>query len=198
MSRLPLVPDAGLAGFFRERVERDRAEGRDPALNAVMAHNPVLFERYFSFFYPAHEEGVLDTRIKEIARLRIASHNGCQACLNARYASAREQGLDEERIAQLELPEDERELDERESLAVAFADRLAYDHQRIDQAFVDELMTVFTPAEILELGMMIGQYIGFGRLLVAMGISEHSKEVFASGDFREERLDALRSSMSTP
>ncbi len=44
-------------------------------------------------------------------------------------------------------------------------------------------MDVFTPAQILELGMMIGQYIGFGRLLVAMGISEHSDEVFASGDF---------------
>ena len=41
------------------------------------------------------------------------------------------------------------------------------------------------------LGMMIGQYMGFGRLLVAMGISEHSKEVFASGDFREVPIDAL-------
>ena len=59
MSRLPLVPDHELDDFFRERVERDKAEGRDPALNAVMAHNPELFERYFSFFYPAHEEGVL-------------------------------------------------------------------------------------------------------------------------------------------
>jgi AhpD family alkylhydroperoxidase len=177
--------------FFRQRVERDRAEGRDPALNAVMAHNPKLFERYFSFFYPAHEEGLLETRIKEIARIQIARLNNCQACLNARYASAQAQGLDEERIAQLELSEAERQLDEREQLAVEFADRLAFDHQRIDQPFVDRLLSFFSPAEILELGMMIGQYIGFGRLLVAMGISEHSKEVFASGDFREQRIDAL-------
>jgi AhpD family alkylhydroperoxidase len=191
MSRLPLVPDSALDDFFRQRVERDRAEGRDPALNAVMAHNPKLFERYFSFFYPAHEEGLLETRIKEIARIQIARLNNCQACLNARYASAQAQGLDEERIAQLELPEAERQLDEREQLAVEFADRLAYDHQRIDQQFVDRLLSFFSPAEILELGMMIGQYIGFGRLLVAMGISEHSNEVFASGDFREQRIDAL-------
>ena len=187
MSRLPLVPDLELDDFFRERVERDRAEGRDPALNAVMAHNPQLFERYFSFFYPAHEEGVLDTRIKEIARIQIARLNNCQACMNARYASAQAQGLDEARIAQLDLPEAERELDEREQLAVEFAERLAYDHQRIDQPFVDRLLI----AEILELGMMIGQYIGFGRLLVSMGISEHSNQVFASGDFREVRFDAL-------
>jgi AhpD family alkylhydroperoxidase len=193
MSRLPLVLDDQLDSFFRERVTRDRIEGRDPALNAVMAHNPTLFERYFSFFYPAHEQGLLETRIKEIARIRIARHNNCQACLNARYATAQEQGLDEERIAQLDLPEAEWQLDPRERLAVEFADRLAFDHLRIDQPFVDRLQAVFTPAEILELGMMIGQYIGFGRLLVAMGISEHSKSVFASGDFREERTDALAS-----
>jgi AhpD family alkylhydroperoxidase len=191
MSRLPPVPDDELDDFFRERVERDKAEGRDPTLNAVMAHNPKLFERYFSFFYPAHEKGLLETRTKEIARLQVARLNNCQACLNARYASAQEQGLDEARIPQLDLPEAERQLDERERLAVEFADRLAYDHQRIDQPFVDQLLAVFSPAEILELGMMIGQYVGFGRLLVAMGISDHSAQVFASGDFREVRSDAL-------
>lgn len=185
MSRLPLVPETDLPEFYRDRVMRDKAEGRDIALNSVMAHHPKFFEDYFNFFYPAHEHGVLETRIKEIARLEIARLNNCQACLNARYATAQEQGLDEERIAQLDLPEAKRNLDERERLAVEFADRLAYDHQRIDQHFVDQLMVVFTPAEILELGMMIGQYIGFGRLLVAMGIHEHSPSVFASGDFRE-------------
>lgn len=191
MSRLPLVPDQELDPFFLERVERDRREGRDPALNAVMAHNPEMFERYFSFFYPQHENGILETRIKEIARLQIARHNNCQACMNARYATAQEQGLGEAQIAQLDLPEADRQLSERERLAVEYADRLAYDHQRIDQSFVDRLLAHFSPPEILELGMMIGQYMGFGRLLVAMGISEHSKAVFASGDFREVQTDAL-------
>ena len=161
----------------------DRAEGRDPTLNAVMAHRSDFFQDYFSFFYSAHESGVLPTRIKEIARLEIARLNGCQACINARYATAQAEGLDEARIAQLDLPPKERKLSEAERLAVEFADRLAYDHQRIDQAFIDQLQSEFSPAQILELGMMIGQYMGFGRLLVALGIHEHSSEVFASGDF---------------
>ena len=181
MSRIPPVPSRELGAFFEARVERDEAEGRASTLNAVLAHRPDLFERYFDFFYPAHETGVLETRIKEIARLEIARLNGCQACLNARYASAREEGLDESRIAQLDLPEGERNLDERERLAVEFADRLAYDHQRIDQPFMDELQAAFSPAEIVELGMMIGQYLGLGRLLVALGISEHPQQVFHSG-----------------
>ena len=181
MSRIPPVPVEALDPFFRARVERDLAEGRDGTLNAVLAHRPDFFERYFDFFYAAHETGALDARIKEIARLRIARHNGCEACLNARYATPIEQGLDEARIAELDRSEGASRLDPREALAVEFADRLAYDHQRIDQAFVDQLQAEFSPAEILELGMMIGQYLGFGRLLVALGISEHSPAVFASG-----------------
>jgi AhpD family alkylhydroperoxidase len=181
VTRIPPVPEDQLSDYFRHLVAKDEAAGRDSALNAVMAHHADFFEDYFSFFYPAHERGVLDTRVKEIARLEIARLNNCLTCLNARYASATREGLDEERIAQLDLPVAERELDPGEQLAVEFADRMAYDHQRIDQDFIDRLSAEFTPAEILELGMMIGQYIGFGRLLVALDIHEYSPVTFVPG-----------------
>ncbi|HMJ37850.1 MAG TPA: carboxymuconolactone decarboxylase family protein [Baekduia sp.] len=181
MTRIAPVPEAELSDYFRDLVARDEAEGRDSALNGVMAHHAAFFEQYFSFFYPAHEQGVLDTRIKEIARLEVARLNNCTTCLMARYASATRDGLDEDRIAQLDLPEAERDLDDRERLAVEFADRMAYDHQRIDQGFIDQLAEVFSPAEILELGMMIGQYLGFGRLLVALDIHEYSPVTFVPG-----------------
>lgn len=38
---------------------------------------PDLFDRYFTFFRPGHTEGVLPSRIKELARLKIAALNGC-------------------------------------------------------------------------------------------------------------------------
>jgi hypothetical protein len=38
---------------------------------------PDLFERFFEFFRPAHQEGVAPSRIKELARLKIAALNGC-------------------------------------------------------------------------------------------------------------------------
>ena len=38
---------------------------------------PDLFERYFAFFLPGHQEGIVPTRIKELARLKIAALNGC-------------------------------------------------------------------------------------------------------------------------
>jgi alkylhydroperoxidase family enzyme len=64
---------------------------------------------------------------------------------------------------------------------VEFAERMALDWQRVDDAFLAELRAQFSPAEILELGMMIGQYIGFGRLLVALGIHEYAHATYRAG-----------------
>lgn len=38
---------------------------------------PEHFSRYFAFFRPAHTEGFLPCRIKELARLKIAALNDC-------------------------------------------------------------------------------------------------------------------------
>jgi alkylhydroperoxidase family enzyme len=130
---------------------------------------PDHFERYFAFFRPGHREGILPCRIKELARLKIAALNQCDTWLFARYASATRQGLDEETIRQIHLPEAERALAPRDALAVRFAERLATDFRTADAAFLAELRAQFSDAEIAELGMMIGQYISLGRLLVIAG-----------------------------
>lgn len=38
---------------------------------------PDFFERYFAFFRPGHTQGVAPSRVKELARIKIASLNGC-------------------------------------------------------------------------------------------------------------------------
>ncbi len=38
---------------------------------------PDLFARYFEFFRPGHQEGIVPSRIKEMARLKIAALNEC-------------------------------------------------------------------------------------------------------------------------
>ena len=181
MARIAPVPTEELSPYFRELVQADEEAGRDAALNGVMAHHPDFFEQYFSFYYPAHEKGVLDARVKELARLKIARLNNCQTCGMARYGSATRQGLDEACIAQLDLPEEERTFSPRERLAVEFAELMATNHLSIDDAFVAQLSEHFTPPEILELGMMIGQYIGFGRLLVALDVHQYSATTYVPG-----------------
>ena len=38
---------------------------------------PDFFERFFAFFRPGHQEGVVPSRVKELARLKIAALNDC-------------------------------------------------------------------------------------------------------------------------
>ena len=38
---------------------------------------PDHFERFFAFFRPGHQEGIVPSRIKELARLKIAALNQC-------------------------------------------------------------------------------------------------------------------------
>ena len=53
----------------------DEASASD-SLN-LAALIPDLFERYFAFFKPGHQEGILPSRVKELARLKIAALNEC-------------------------------------------------------------------------------------------------------------------------
>jgi len=76
-----------------------------------------------------------------------------------------EQGLTEDKIAWLDDPARSTAFSPRERMALEYAEKLAVDHHAIDDAFFERLRGEFDDAEILELGMMIGQYIGFGRLL---------------------------------
>ena len=48
----------------------------DRGLN-LAALIPEHFARFFAFFKPGHQEGIVPSRIKELARLKIAALNQC-------------------------------------------------------------------------------------------------------------------------
>jgi alkylhydroperoxidase family enzyme len=53
----------------------------------------------------------------------------------------------------------------KEKLALRFAERMAQDHHSLDDEFFMDLRQQFTDPEIFELGMITGQFIGYGRLI---------------------------------
>ena len=59
-----------------------------------------------------------------------------------------------------------------------YAEKLATDFRTADSAFMAELREQFEDAEIAELGMMIGQYIALGRLLVISGGHKLACEIY--------------------
>ena len=59
-----------------------------------------------------------------------------------------------------------------------FAEKLATEFRSVDARFKAELREHFSDAEIAELGMMIGQYISLGRLLVIAGGHKAACEIY--------------------
>ncbi len=47
---------------------------------------------------------------------------------------------------------------------------MATDHHNMDDEFFDRARLHYNDEQILELGMMIGQFIGFGRLLMVLDL----------------------------
>ena len=58
----------------------------------------------------------------------------------------------------------------RETVALRFATLMAQDHHALDDAIFHALRGHFTEPEIIELGMVTAQCLGFGRLLAALDL----------------------------
>jgi alkylhydroperoxidase family enzyme len=174
LSRLPLAEPEHLSGYLRDLHDDAEADNWSTKHVArVFNAAPELLETYLTtFYYPwhsnaEHAEGVarLSPRLKELIRLRIATLNGCRTCQAARLAAdtvsePEARGIDGYAEADDYTP--------AEKAAIGFAERMAVDHHGIGDADIAALREHFDDGEILELMMMSGQYIGFGRLLAIL------------------------------
>ena len=121
----------------------------------------------------AYNKSILPVGVREAARIRIAQLNDCTVCLTFRADSVRAQGLGEELYRAVGTKGGAgRELSEQERLAVEYAELFALDHERIDDAFMGRMKATFTDAEILDLTICVAAFLGFGRALHVLGITD--------------------------
>lgn len=169
MSRLPLVEPEKLPPYLKQIHDMTPPEndvGRNFA--RAFAPHPELVQAYQTFYSPWHVggAGLLPARLKELVRLRIATLNGCVLCKTVRMAPG---VVSEDEAAKgVDDADGAESLSPRERAAIHFAERMALDHHNIDDDAVAEMRKHFTDAEFLELSMMTGQYIGFGRVLAML------------------------------
>ena len=121
----------------------------------------------------AYNKSILPVRVREAARMRIAQLNDCTVCLAFRADKVRELGLDEDFYCAVGSVDDS-SLSAQERLAVEYADLFASDHTRIDDAFIERLRGAFTDAEVFDLTICLSAFLGLGRTLRALGITETS------------------------
>lgn len=121
----------------------------------------------------AYNKSILPVAVREAARMRIAQLNDCTVCLSFRADKVKEQGLSEDFYCAVGQP-DQSGFSEQERLAVEYAERFALDHTSIDEEFIERLRRVFSDPEILDLTICLSAFLGLGRTLRALGITETS------------------------
>jgi AhpD family alkylhydroperoxidase len=114
---------------------------------------------------------LLPARVREVARMTIAHINGCSVCMGWRIPKLAEQGVDEELYAHVEDPANGA-YSGAERLAIDYARRFATDHRSIDDDFFALLKAEFSEPEILELTILIADWMAFGRVTAVLDLDE--------------------------
>ena len=77
MARIKLVPTEDLPLRMREIAKGAEAHKLNPAIFQAAGNLPEAYEAFWDFYGPLKLEGLLEQRLKELVRLKIADANGC-------------------------------------------------------------------------------------------------------------------------
>jgi alkylhydroperoxidase family enzyme len=75
MARIRLVPTEALDPALRGMAAQAVTHHQNPAIFQAMGHLPEAFKAYWEFYTPLRLGGLLDARLKELVRLKIAGLN---------------------------------------------------------------------------------------------------------------------------
>ena len=169
-----------------EQLDREIAEMTDAGQRAplelgtvrIYGHRPEAAKAYLRFAGTLRNAGLLPRRLIELVRLRVAYHNQCRSCMAIRYQDGIDEGVDEQLICQLVDPPSASDLSDQEKAAIRFADLLATNHLAISDETIADLSEHFSEPEIVELGMNVATFVGFGRLAMAWDMVDELPEEY--------------------
>jgi AhpD family alkylhydroperoxidase len=178
MTRLQMLTPEEFDPALRELV---RAEGKDPlelGLMRIFAWRPGAARALAGLGGALKRDRVLPDRLVELVRLRVAYFNQCRSCMAIRYSDALADGLTEALVCSLERPSDDGDLTEAERAAIRYGEMFATDHLAIGDDVYDDLRRHFSEEQIVELGMQVAFFVGFGRLAATWDMIEELPERF--------------------
>ncbi len=146
------------------------------------AHRPELALGMLPFAGALKTQRTLSNRLVELVRLRVAFFNQCRSCMAIRYRDGQADGVDEALVCSLEKPAEAADLSAAEKAAVHYAELFATDHLAIDDKVFEGLREHFSEAQIVELGMQVAFFVGFGRLAATFHMVEELPAEFQAGD----------------
>jgi AhpD family alkylhydroperoxidase len=184
MSRLQKIEPEDWPAEMQQAIQPENLTDLEVGLMGFFAHRPELAEGLMQLGGALKTKRTLPNRLIELVRLRVAFFNQCRSCMAIRYTDALNDGLTEDLVCSLEKPAEAPDLTPAEKAAVRYGELFATNHLAIDDAVYDELREHFTEAQIVELGMQVAFFVGFGRLAATWHMVEELPEAFKD-DSRE-------------
>ena len=178
MSRIEVLQPEQWDPELRELTHADSATPLEQGLMRMFAHTPGQAKGLAAFGGALKVNRTLDERLVELVRLRVAFHNQCKSCMAIRYQDALDAGLNEDLVCSLENPVEADNLSAAEKAAIAYGEAFATNHLSIDDDTYDGLREHFSEAQIVELGLTVAFFVGFGRLAATWNMIEELPESF--------------------
>lgn len=184
MSRVSHIDPKDWDAELRQMTRPETATPLEQGLMRMFAHRAPLAKGMIQFAGALKLHRMLGERLVELVRLRVAFHNQCRSCMAIRYKDALADGVTEDLVCSLEKPMEAPDLTDAEKIAIEFADAFATDHLRINDDTFARLRKHFTEPEIIELGMTVAFFVGFGRLSTTLDMVEELPERFQDHNHR--------------
>lgn len=166
---------------LREAARPESATDLEQGLTRYFAHCPEQALGLMAFGGALKRNRSLPERLVELVRLRVAFFNQCRSCMAIRYTDAVNDGLTEGLVCSLERPQEADDLTPAEKAAIRYGELMATDHLAITDATFAELREHFSEAQIVELGMTVAFFVGFGRLAATWHMVEELPQAFQTG-----------------
>jgi alkylhydroperoxidase family enzyme len=109
----------------------------------------------------------LPRRIHELARMRVAEINGCLLCMTWRNDWA-----DEASLAAVSQYATSDLFSDAEKAVLEYAERFTTDSKDIDADLLARLGAHFSPAEVVDLTLVIGKYLAMGRFMQVLDLDQ--------------------------
>lgn len=178
MTRIAKLDPQDWPAELREMTRADEATPLEQGLMRIFAHCPEMAKGVTALGGALKINRTLPERLVELVRLRVAFHNQCRSCMAIRYTDAVNDGVTEDLVCSLEKPMEADNLTEAEKVAIRYGELMASNHLAIDDAMYDQLRAHFSEAQIVELGMTVAFFVGFGRLAATWSMTEELPERF--------------------
>ncbi len=164
MSRLPSIPVEQWPTDLVDAMQAADMTHTERGVAVIFANSPPTLKAMLAFGVALLSNCPLSPRTQELIRLRLAYLNQCDLCIFMRYISARQDGLTEDHVRQLEDYRYAPAFTEAEKATLEYVDLTLRNPQAITQATFDNLGRFYSTREIVEISALIAFYDGFGRL----------------------------------